>query len=166
MEYSGVNGFLGTRASVMVDVVVVAMIGVLIVMAWSIFQVKYRRRFLLHKRLQLILGVTLACVLLFFEIDLRLMSPWRERALASPHYHEAWFVGAVSWSLAIHLVFAVSTALLWAFVIFMALRRFPVPPEPTDYSQQHIFWARLAAIDMVLTTLSGWIFYWFAFVAS
>jgi hypothetical protein len=166
VDYSGVNGFLGTRASVMVDVVVVAMIGVLFVMAWSIFQVKYRRRFLLHKRLQLTLGVTLAFVLLFFEIDLRLLSPWRERALASPHYHEAWFVGAVSWSLVIHLVFAVSTALLWSFVIVMALRRFPVPPEPTDYSRQHIFWARLAAIDMVLTTLSGWIFYWFAFVAS
>ena len=93
------------------------------------------------------------------------MSPWRERALASPHYHEAWFVGAVSWSLMIHLVFAVSTALLWAFVIIMALRRFPVPPEPTGYSRQHILWARLAAIDMVLTTLSGWIFYWLAFVA-
>jgi hypothetical protein len=150
----------------MVDVVVVAMIGVLVVMTWSIFQVKYRRRFLLHKRLQLTLGVTLAFVLLFFEIDLRLMSPWRERALLSPYYHEAWFVGAVSWSLVVHLVFAVSTALLWVFVIVLALRRFPVPPEPTDYSRQHIFWARLAAIDMVLTTLSGWVFYWLAFVAS
>jgi len=166
VDYSGANGFLGTRASVMVDVVVVAMIGVLVVMTWSIFQVKYRRRFLLHKRLQLTLGVTLAFVLLFFEIDLRLMSPWRERALLSPYYHEAWFVGAVSWSLVVHLVFAVSTALLWVFVIVLALRRFPVPPEPTDYSRQHIFWARLAAIDMVLTTLSGWVFYWLAFVAS
>ena len=42
----------------------------------------------------------------------------------------------------------------------------PSPPAPCPYSPTHIFWARLAAIDMTLTTLTGWLFYYLAFVAA
>jgi hypothetical protein len=29
-----------------------------------------------------------------------------------------------------------------------------------------MFWARLAATDLLLTSITGWTFYWVAFVAS
>ena len=48
----GLDGFLGTRASIMLDVVFVAMFAVLPVMTYSIMVVK-RTRFALHKTLQL-----------------------------------------------------------------------------------------------------------------
>jgi uncharacterized membrane protein YozB (DUF420 family) len=67
--------------------------------------------------------------------------------------------------LAIHLFFAVTTTVLWLAVIVRALRKFPSPPAPCDHSASHMFWGRLAAIDMALTALTGWIFYYLAFVA-
>ena len=51
-------------------------------------------------------------------------------------------------------------------MIVQALRKIPEPPEPSDYSHRHAFWAWIAAADMTLTALTGWIFYWLAFVAK
>ena len=58
--YPGIDGFLGTRASLMLDVVFVSMMVVVPLLLWSISLVKYRQNFRLHKRVQ----VTLALVLL------------------------------------------------------------------------------------------------------
>ena len=161
MPYPGVNGFLGTRASLMMDLVFLAMFAVLPVLAWSIYQVKYRRRFALHKAVQLTLGAVLLVAVAAFEIDVRFISGWEERARPSPFY--------ASWvypSLYVHLVFSVSTAPLWIFVIVQALRKIPNPPGPSAYSRRHVFWGKLAALDMLLTSLTGWVFYWFAFGAT
>lgn len=156
-----IDGFLGTRASLMLDVVFVAMFVVLPVMGWSIAQVRYHRRYLLHKRVQLALGAVLLLAVTLFEIDMRLHD-WTTRAEASPYYANG-VAHAVLW---IHLVFAVPTALIWIYVIAQALRRFSSPPLPGEHSRQHVFWGRLAAIEMSLTAITGWIFYWLAFVAA
>jgi putative membrane protein len=159
-EAPGVNGFLGSRASLMVDVVFLAMFLVLPVLGWSIWQVKVRRRFLLHKRVQLTLAAVLLMAVTAFEIDMRFISGWRQRAEPSPY----WASGVVTISLCIHLVFSITSFCLWLYVVIGALRNVPNPPGPSSYSPRHIFWARLAAIDMVLTAITGWIFYWLAFV--
>ena len=166
MEYPGIDGFLGTRASVMLDVVFLAMFAVIPVMAGSIYQVKFKRKFRTHKAIQLALGAVLLVTVTAFEIDMRFISGWRERAQPSPYYSELWYEGAAQWALAIHLVFAVTTALLWVHVIVQALRKIPRPPRPCEYSGRHKVWGRLAAADMVLTSVSGWVFYWLAFVAT
>jgi uncharacterized membrane protein YozB (DUF420 family) len=157
--YAGIDGFLGTRASIMLDVVFLAMFAVVPILGWSVWLVKFRRNFTLHKRVQLALGVVLLVAVALFETDMRI-NGWKGRAEESPYYH-TW----VEPALTVHLVFAVSTALLWLFVIAQALRRFPSPPAPNDYSLRHMFWARLAAVDMLLTAVTGWFFYWLAFVA-
>jgi len=144
----------------MLDVVFLAMFAVLPVMAWSIYLVKFRRRYLLHKRIQLALGLVLLVAVVLFEGDMRVHG-WAERAKPSP-YHETW----VPCSLYIHLPFAVSTAILWLVVTIRAVRRFPCPPEPNQHSRSHVVWAKLAAIDMLCTALTGWVFYWLAFVAG
>jgi uncharacterized membrane protein YozB (DUF420 family) len=69
-------------------------------------------------------------------------------------------------SLYVHLVFSISTFFLWVYVVTGALRNFPSPPAPSAYSRRHVFWARLAAIDLALTAFTGWIFYWLAFAAT
>jgi len=164
MDYPGIDGFLGTRASLMVDVVAVAMVLVLPLLGASIYLVQYRRAYPLHKRIQLVLGAVLLVAVIAFEIDIQYFSRWRVRAAASPYYSQDWLSGAVNWSIYVHLVFAVSTALLWVFVIVQALRKIPNPPGPCQYSRRHRFWARLAAADMVATAVTGWIFYVVAFV--
>src|SRR5579863_724866 len=38
-------------------------------------------------------------------------------------------------------------------------------PMSGPHSASHRFWGRLAALDMLCTAVSGWTFYWLAFVA-
>jgi uncharacterized membrane protein YozB (DUF420 family) len=142
------------------DLLFLAMFAVVLVLAWSVYQVKYRRRYNLHKWVQVVLGVVLLTAVVIFEIDIRLHG-WELRSAGT-------LDGDVSntvWrALYVHLVFAVSSVILWPVVIIRALKRFPNPPMPGVHSRSHVFWARLAAIDMLLTAVTGWIFYWLAFV--
>jgi uncharacterized membrane protein YozB (DUF420 family) len=96
-----------------------------------------------------------------FEVDIRLLSDWRLRAAPSP-----WWPAGVLTALGIHLVFAVSSLALWAWVLWEAVKRFPVPPAPGTHGPRHRRMARLAAADLVLTAVTGSVFYWLAFVAT
>ena len=147
----------------MLDFVFLAMFLILPVMAFSIFLAKYRRQFEWHKRIQLVLAAVLFVAVTAFEIDLNFVTKdWRPLAEPSPLYQS----NVVDISLWIHLFFAVPTPLLWIFVIVQAVRRFPNPAAPSEYSRTHMFWAWLAAIGMTLTAATGWVFYWLAFVAA
>ena len=155
----GIDGFLGTRASLGMDVVLVGMLLVLPLLAWSIHLVRNRRNFAAHKRLQLLIAGLLLAVIVSFEIDVRLVSDWKLRAVASP-----WWPAGVWLALSVHLVFAISTFVLWVWVVWEAVARFPVPPQPGTHGPRHRLMARLAGIDLVLTTVTGTFFYWLAFV--
>lgn len=159
IDFPGPEGFLGARASLMLDVVVLAMAVVLVVMAWSIVQAR-RGRFTVHKWTQTGLTAALLVTVLAFEIEMRLFG-WEDRAAGVLGGSASPLVWRV---LYLHLVFAVSSFVLWPAVAFLALRRFPNPPAPGEHSRSHRFWARLAAIDMTLTALTGWAFYYVAFV--
>ncbi|MBW3599891.1 MAG: DUF420 domain-containing protein [Planctomycetes bacterium] len=159
-DYPGLEGFLGGRGSLMLDIVFLAMFAVVPAMAVSIYLVKLRRRHLLHKWIQVTLGAVLLAAVAAFEVDMRLHG-WRERAAPSPYY-ESNLVDAM---LYVHLVFAVPTVVIWACVIIAALRQFPNPPTPGKHSRRHKLWGWIAAIEMTMTAVTGWIFYWMAFVA-
>jgi putative membrane protein len=163
-DMQGLDGFLGTRATFMLDVVVLAMVAIAPTLAWSIYQVRYRRRYTLHKRVQLLLGTVLLVTVVLFEIDMR-VNGWRDRASVSPYLGQDGGVDWVDLALGVHLCFAISAALLWVVVIARALRSFANPPAPGPHSAWHRRFGYLAAIDMFCTALTGWIFYWLAFVA-
>ncbi|MEI8070878.1 MAG: DUF420 domain-containing protein [Planctomycetota bacterium] len=159
LDPSGVDGFLGSRASIGMDVVLVGLLMLLPLLAWSIYLVAKHRNFVAHKRLQLLIAGLLFTAIVIFEIDVRLVSDWKLRATASP----SWPMGVWT-ALGVHLVFAISTALLWVWVVWEALDRFPLPPHPGTHGPRHRWMARLAALDLVLTTVTGTFFYWIAFV--
>ncbi len=165
-DFPGINGFLGTRGSIMLDVVALAMLVILPVLAVSIYLVRYKRRYQLHKQIQLVLGVVLLVAVVAFEVDMNFLTEWEKRAEPSPYFEEVnkWSCPA-GIALIVHLCFAVPTLVLWIVVIVRALRQFPDPTVPGKHSRSHIFWGRLAAIEMTGTALTGWIFYWMAFVA-
>ncbi|NBW97357.1 MAG: DUF420 domain-containing protein [Planctomycetia bacterium] len=158
--FGGFDGFLGTRASIGMDVVLVGLWLLLPVLAWSIMLVR-RGRYSVHKALQLVIAGTLFAAIVVFEIDVRLVSDWKARARPSP-----WWPGGVLSALGVHLVFAVSTFGLLVWVLWEALRRFPAPPTPGMHGPRHRRLARLAAVDLALTALTGTFFYWLAFVAG
>ena len=162
--FPGIDGFLGTRGSLMLDAVFLAMFLVVPMLGWSIMQAK-RGHYLLHKRIQVTLGLVLLVAVTAFELEMRLVG-WSERAEASPYWTGPNWDDWVHYSLGIHLFFAIPTALLWLFVIVRALQQFPKPPAPGPHSAAHRFWATLASFEMLMTAVTGWIFYWLAFVAS
>ena len=165
---AGIDGFLGTRASIGMDVVLVGLIALLPVLAWSIAAVR-RGHHALHKRLQLFIVAALLAAIVVFEIDVRLVSDWKLRAAGGPPWGDslnAWWPRGVLVALAIHLVFAISTLVLWTWVVWEAVARFPVPPAPGSHGPRHRRMARLAALDLVVTAVTGTIFYWLAFVAT
>ena len=82
--FGGLDGFLGTRASVGMDVVLVGLWLLLPVLAWSIVLVR-RGRYATHKMLQLVIAGSLLAAIVVFEVDVRLVSDWKVRARPSPH---------------------------------------------------------------------------------
>ena len=110
----GFDGFLGSRASIGMDVVIVGLVLLLPILFVSIMAVK-QGRYRLHKSLQIFIMVALLAAILIFEIDIRLFSDWRLRATPSPY----WPVG-VGTALAVHLVFAVSTLVLLLWVLIFS----------------------------------------------
>ena len=157
----GISGFLGSRASVGMDVVLVGLIALLPVLAWSIHLVRHRRAYAAHRRLQIFIAAALFAAIVVFEIDVRLLSDWKVRAAPSP-----WWPGGVLAALGVHLVFAISSLVLWVWVLWEAATRFPNPPAPGSHGPRHRLMARLAAADLVLTAVTGTIFYLLAFVAA
>ena len=160
------DGFLGFRTSFMLDFVVVALVLIVPVLVYSLIAVKVKQHYVLHRRLQLLLGVVLLVAVGLFEVDLQwVQGGWlnvvgkREVKLTE---EQLTFVRQV---LRIHLCFAVSTPLLWATTIGLALRRMPSPPQPCPHSQLHKTLGWLSTIDIVLTSVTGLVFYYFAFVA-
>src|SRR6185503_3931210 len=78
-DFPGINGFLGTRAPLVLDLLFLAMFVVVLLLAWSVYQVKVRRRYQLHKSVQILLGVVLLAAVVVFEVDIQ-RHGWEDRA--------------------------------------------------------------------------------------
>lgn len=163
--FSDGSGFLGTRGSLMIDFVFLAMFAVLPILGFSIYLAKVKRAYQLHKWIQIVLAVVLLIAVVAFEVDMRFFTDWEKLAEPSPHFKKGeWCL--VWQSLAVHLAFAIPTPLLWIVVIVRAMRNFANPPVPNSHSHAHRKLGWLATIGMTLTAITGWIFYWLAFVAK
>jgi uncharacterized membrane protein YozB (DUF420 family) len=165
-QIRGIDGFLGTRGSLMLDVVFLAMFAVLPLLGISIYLAK-RRQYVLHKRLQLVIAAVLLVAVALFEVDMQFLTDWESRAEGSPYFDPAHkWTCPVGIALIIHLCFAVPTFVLWIVVIVQALRHFPSPPMPGSHSRAHLRLAKPAALGMLLTAVTGWIFYFMAFALT
>jgi len=161
------HGFLGYDASFMLDVVVTALVLIVPVLVFSIVQVKFRQRYATHKRLQLTLAAVLLLAVGAFEIDMQWVHGGWEHVVNKDAENPRLTGDAFSLArtvLRVHLVFAVSTPLLWATTIVLALKRMPTPPAPCAHSPLHrkLGWA--STIDLVLTSVTGLAFYYVAFI--
>lgn len=161
------DGFLGFRTSFMLDFVVVALVLIVPILCYSVYAVKIRRQYTLHRNLQLMLGIVLLVAVSLFEVDLQWVQKGWENVVAKRDpkltTEQLGFVRTV---LRVHLIFAISTPLLWAATIGLALRRIPSPPQPCPHSQLHKMLGWISTIDIVLTSVTGLVFYYFAFVAK
>jgi putative membrane protein len=164
MEPRMSDGFLGYNATLMLDVVVCALVVVVPTLLFSLFAVKIRRNYRLHKALQITLGVVLLVVVGLFEIDMRIHGGIdgilaRRSRLLSQADRDSFYV-----LLGVHLFFAVSTVVLWATTLALALKRMPDPPGPCEHSRLHKRLGWLSAVDITLTSVTGLMVYYYGFV--
>ena len=156
-------GFLGTDASLMLDVVVSSLVLVLPTLIFSIYLAHWRKNYPLHKRVQLTLGIVLLIVVVLFEIDIRMQGGFWELAKNSPYFDTTflWF-----FLYFVHIPFSVSTVVLWTITFWTALRNFPKPPAPGEFSPIHKRLAWTSVTLMVGTVVTGLMVYYFGFIAS
>ena len=159
------DGFLGYRTSLMLDFVVCSLVLVVPALIYSIYLVKVRRNFVAHRNIQLTLAVVLLVAVTAFEIDMQQIQGGWEKVVAkrlNPLTAEQ--LQSVRQVLWIHLVFAVSSPVLWATTIVLALRRMPKPPAQCTHSDLHKKLGWLSTLDLTLTSITGLWFYYVAFM--
>ena len=163
------HGFLGNDASFMLDVVVCALVLLVPLLLASVSLVKFRKTYLLHRNLQIALGAILLLTVAAFEIDLQWVHggwlnianrPGRPPRLQGDH------LAVTQTMLRVHLIFAISTPVLWALTLVLALRRYSNPPLPGRHSRLHKALGWWSVVDLIITSLTGLVFYWLAFIAE
>ncbi len=160
------RGFLGFNATFMLDAVVCALALIVPVLAASIYLVKVRRRFALHRTIQLCLAGVLLLAVAAFEVDVQIIHQgWANIVHEARPEISADDLDFVHLVLRVHLVFAESTPLLWAVTLTLALLRFGNPPAPSRHSAWHKYLGWFSAADLALTSITGLAFYYFAFVS-
>jgi uncharacterized membrane protein YozB (DUF420 family) len=154
------GGFIpGSRGSFMLDLVAVAMVAILPLLALAIRSAQ-SGNYTLHKKVMICLSLLLLIAVIGFETEMRLIG-WRHLARPSPYYDSLVF-----WALGVHLIFSSTATVSLAMTVWAALKRFPSPPTPGEHSEQHRRTGKLAAFSLAGTAVTGWIFYWLAFIAS
>ena len=160
------DGFLGFQTTFMLDVVVCALTLIVPLLAYSIYLVKGPGNYRRHKALQILLTALLLLAVLAFEVDVQLMHGGWENIVAkrqpSPPTEHLAFVRQL---LMVHLVFAASTPVLWGVTIYLALKRYSSPPMPGRHSPLHKKLGWLSVLDLVATSTTGVLWYYYAFVA-
>jgi hypothetical protein len=161
------SGFLGYQTTFMLDFVVCALALVVPLLLYSLWLVKVRRNYLGHKRLQIALGLILLVAVTAFEVDVQLVHGGWENIVARQPLDEVQLAAKISgvrpWLL-VHLLFAVTTPVLWIITITLALRRFGKNPRPGAHSRLHATLGWASTLDITLTSITGLLFYYVAFM--
>lgn len=156
------KGFLPYHATFMLDFVLISLILVVPILLFGLFQA-HKRNYALHAKTMVFLGILLLVVVAFFEIDMQL-SGGIEVILKNADRLNAYTAGFKN-LLYIHLFFAISTCILWAYTTILAVKKFGLNnPQPNSYSKTHKLLGRLATLDIVGVALTGFAVYYMAFI--
>jgi putative membrane protein len=152
-------GFLGTRGDILMDLVVLSFFLILPALVFSWRRVR-QHQYALHRKTQLILGITLGITVLLFEVDLKVSGGIFELTRDSA------YAGTTLLNLLIysHTLVAIVTTFIWILLIIFSLKRFDNPPTPNAFSGKHRFWGRTGMITMILTGISSFPLYYYGFV--
>jgi len=152
-------GPLGTRADILMDVVVISLVLILPALALSYTWAR-SKQFTRHRNLMTTLGISLGIVVAVFEADMQMSGGIFEMTKDSV-FAGTTLMNASIWG---HTALAITTSLMWAWLIIMSWRRFPRPPKPAEFSARHRFWGQLGLAGMTLTGLTGVELYVIGFV--
>ena len=139
------------------DILVVALLVIIPILLYSIYLVKKKKQYNTHKRLQVFIAIVLGVAISIFEIDIRLRG-WKHLVTQSKYYY------TILWPVFYtHLLFAVTTTILWIIVVVAALKKFSRNPQPNQHSTFHKKLAPWATVGLIITTITGITFYYIGF---
>lgn len=150
-------GFLGTNAPFMMDLVMVALLVINPALFWSIKQAKLGR-YELHKKVQITLATVLLISVVLFELEIRLAN-----GIVNIIGEEK-FTTTFQSVLYVHIFFSVTTTILWAVVTIKAIKLYTPQGFPDHYVKTHKTMGFLGALDLVLTTITGYAVYYLGFL--
>lgn len=154
-------GILGTRADILIDIVMLSFIIILpiLIVSWRTARVK--KDYALHRKIQITLGATLAVVVAIFEYDLSTSGGIFELTKGGAYEGTA----VLLWTIYIHTLFAVAAAVIWVGLIIFSIFKFENPPQPNAFSKTHRFWGRAGMITMIGAGVTAPPLYYFGFMA-
>lgn len=154
------EGFIpGSRASFLMDALVIAMAFILVVLAFSIKQAQ-KKQYQNHKKIQVTCGIILILAVIAFEVEVRFFG-WREHAKVSPYFDTTLFP-----FLYFHIVWATLAVIFWGMQIFQSFKNIGKNmARPPEYSAKHRRTGKISILLMFGTAVTGWIFYYMAFMA-
>lgn len=144
------QGFLGTRADLLMDIVIVALVAVVPIVLYN-WQLARNGDYPRHKALQIALATLLALVVGLFEYNLRLQGGIFVATAASSYAGTP----TLNFWIYLHTFFAITTLVIWVALIALSLRRFPKPPAPNSFSGTHRLWGRIGMVWMLVTGLTS-----------
>ncbi|MDH5655893.1 MAG: hypothetical protein OEZ34_08295 [Spirochaetia bacterium] len=142
--------FLGSRASSLVDLIILSLAVIVPVMFYSYLSAK-KRKYSVHKSFQVGLTAVLTVTILLFEIDMSKHGGIFEMSRGGMFENTL----LLNLSIYVHLFFSVSTSIIWLVLIVISLIRFPSPPVPSAFSKTHRFWGKAGMIFMLMTAVTG-----------
>lgn len=151
------NGFLGTRADVIIDTVVV-MFALWPFIIFGIIRLASKGRYQAHRNLQVIIFLLAFLLVLALEIDLRfsdLLVEIRQTSMYSSTLAKTIF--------GIHLFIALFTFISWLTLLVRSAKRFE-NKLPGSFSGQHRLWGVIVLTGLILTSVTGIAMYTVVFV--
>jgi len=153
------DGFFGTRADLIIDVVVV-MFALWPFILFAIIWLAANGKFQAHRNFHFVVFACAFLLVLALEIDLR-FSDLLIEIKQTPMYSSTW----AKTIFAIHLVVALFTFISWVSLLIRSSKRFK-KQLPGEFSQQHKFWGKLIVTGLVLTSITGIALYIVVFVMT
>ncbi len=140
-----IEGFLGTRADIIVDTVMLAstLLPFLLIVAIGY---AHKGKYDVHKWFQIILFIVVNVLVIALEVDIRFGG--LDEVIAKSAYEGSTELLSI---FIIHLIFAISSTILWFWLIVVSSRRYPV-----HFTFAHKKYGKIVFADLVLTTLTGW----------
>ena len=148
-----IAGFLGTRADIIIDVVMVASALLPFYMIYA-FRMAAKGKLALHKKLQIVGLVAVTALVLLLEGDIR-FSNLSGISAQSPYHGSA----TLQWVFIVHLFFAVTTFVGWIWLVVKSSKIYP----KSFGTFNHKKWGKLLFLDIIMTGITGWIMYYLVF---
>lgn len=151
------ESFLGQRGDALIDIVMLSIVAVAPVLVWS-WRLARSRRWTDHKRVQVCVALLLGVVVGVFEWDLSRSGGIFAITAGSPYAGTA----VLDFWIWTHTAFAVSSTVIWLFLVIASLVRFPNPPLPAAFPA-HRYIGRLGMTTMLASGATAVPMYYYGF---